>query len=71
LVQQLARDLAAVRHSVEQFAAKQEQMARNVATLQAGEQDIRQKMPSPSADSGETHSDAGDETHNHCLLDAS
>ncbi len=47
LVQQLARDLAAVRHSVEQFAAKQEQMARNVATLQAGEQDIRQKMPSP------------------------
>ena len=50
LVQQLeaiARDLAVVRHSVEQLAAKQEQMAHNIAALQAAEQDIRQKMSSP------------------------
>jgi hypothetical protein len=50
LVQQLnalARDLAIVRHSVEQLAAKQEQMAHNIATLQAVAQDIGQKMSSP------------------------
>jgi hypothetical protein len=50
LVQQLeaiARDLAVVRNSVEQLAAKQEQMAHNIATLQAAEQDIRQKISSP------------------------
>jgi lipoprotein-anchoring transpeptidase ErfK/SrfK len=50
LVQQLnaiARDLAVVRHSVEQLAAKQEQMAHTVATLQAVDQDVNQKMPSP------------------------
>ncbi len=49
LVQQLApiaRDLAAVRRSVEQVAAKQEQMDQNIVTLQAIEQDIRQKVMS-------------------------
>ena len=58
LVQQLkpmALDLTIVRRSVEQLAAtieqlaaKQEEMARNIATLQAVEQDISQKMSSPS-----------------------
>ena len=50
LVQQLeavARDLTAVRHSVAQLAAKQEQMSHNIATLQAVEQDIRSKTSSP------------------------
>jgi hypothetical protein len=50
LVQQLepiTRDLTIVRRSLEQIAAKQEQMAQNIATLQAAEQDIRQKMSSP------------------------
>ncbi len=49
LAQQLepvVRDLAVVRHSLEQLAAKQDQMAQNIATLQAAEQDIRQKMSS-------------------------
>ena len=46
----LASNLYAVRRSVEQLAAKQEQMAQNIAALQAVEQDIRQKMSStPSA----------------------
>ena len=52
LVQQLepvVRDLALVRHSLEQLAAKQDQMAQNIATLQAAEQDIRQKISSPPA----------------------
>jgi hypothetical protein len=44
---EVARDLAVMRNSVEQLAAKQEQMAHNIATLQAAEQDIRQKMSSP------------------------
>jgi hypothetical protein len=58
LVQQLkpvTLDLAIVRHSleqlaakIEQLAAKQEQMAQSIATLQAVEQDISQKMSSPS-----------------------
>jgi endonuclease/exonuclease/phosphatase (EEP) superfamily protein YafD len=54
LAQQLtpiARDLAAVRRSVEQLTAKQEQMDQNIVTLQAIEQDIRQKVmssPPPS-----------------------
>jgi hypothetical protein len=49
LVQQLApiaRDLAAVRRGVEQVAAKQEQMDQNIVTLQAIEQEIRQKVMS-------------------------
>ncbi len=48
----LTSNLDVVRRSLEQLAAKQEQMARNVATLQAVEEDVRQKMsytpPSPS-----------------------
>ena len=46
----LAFNLDAVRRSVEQLAAKQEQMAQNIAALQAVEEDVRQKMLStPSA----------------------
>ncbi len=43
----LASNLDVVRRSVEQLAAKQEQMAQNIATLQALEEDIRQKVSSP------------------------
>jgi hypothetical protein len=43
----LASNLDAVRRSVEQLAVKQDQMAQNIATLQAVEEDIRQKMSSP------------------------
>jgi hypothetical protein len=42
----LAFNLDAMRRSVEQLAAKQDQMAQNIATLQAIEEDIRQKMSS-------------------------
>jgi hypothetical protein len=52
LLEPLASNLDVVRRSVEQLAAKQDQMAQNIATLQAIEEDIRQKMsytpPSPS-----------------------
>jgi hypothetical protein len=44
----LASNLDAVRRSVEQLAAQHEQMAQNIATLQAVEEDIRQKVSSPS-----------------------
>jgi hypothetical protein len=48
----LASNLDVVRRSVEQLAAKQDQMAQNIATLQVVEEDIRQKIsstpPSPS-----------------------
>ena len=44
---EVARDLAEMRNSVEQLAAKQEQIAYNIATLQAAEQDIIQKRSSP------------------------
>jgi hypothetical protein len=43
----LASNLDVVRRSVEQLAAKQEQMVQSIATLQAVEEDIRQKMTSP------------------------
>ena len=43
----LASNLDVVRRSVEQLAAKQDQMAQNIATLQAVEEDIRQKVSSP------------------------
>ncbi|HLQ93964.1 MAG TPA: hypothetical protein VK148_28425, partial [Xanthobacteraceae bacterium] len=43
----LASNLDVVRRSVEQLAAKQEQLAQNIATLQALEEDIRQKVSSP------------------------
>jgi hypothetical protein len=42
----MARDLGAIRRSLEQLAVKQEQMAQNIAALQAAEQDIRKKMSS-------------------------
>ena len=42
----LAFNLDFVRRSVEQIAAKQEQMAQDIAALQAVEEDIRQKMAS-------------------------
>jgi hypothetical protein len=42
----LASNLDVVRRSVEQLAAKQDQMAQNIATLQAVEEDIREKMSS-------------------------
>jgi hypothetical protein len=48
----LASNLDVVRRSVEQLAAKQDQLAQNIATLQGVQEDIRQKMsytpPSPS-----------------------
>ena len=48
----LASNLDVVRRSVEQVAAKQDQMAQNIATLQAVEEDLRQKLsstpPTPS-----------------------
>ena len=44
---EVARDLAVMRNSLEQLAAKQEQMAQNIATLQAAEQDIIQQRSSP------------------------
>jgi hypothetical protein len=43
----MPRDLAVVRRSVEQLTEKQEQMARNIATLQAVERDIKKKTSSP------------------------
>jgi TolA-binding protein len=58
LVQQikpLTLDLPIVRHSLEQLATKieqlgvkQEQMAQSIATLQAVEQDISQRLSSPT-----------------------
>jgi hypothetical protein len=46
LLEPLASNLDVVRRSVEQVAAKQDQMAQNIATLQAVEEDIREKMSS-------------------------
>jgi hypothetical protein len=43
----LAASLEIVRRSVEQLAFKQEQMAKNIAALQAVDEDIRQKVSSP------------------------
>jgi len=42
----LASNLDVVRRSVEQLAARQEQMAQNIAALRAVEEDVRQKMSS-------------------------
>jgi len=42
--------IAMVQKGVEQLGAKQEEMARNIATLQAAEQDIRSKLlPAPQS----------------------
>jgi len=46
-LQPLASNLDVVRRSVDQLAAKQEQMVQNIAALQAVQEDIRQKMSSP------------------------
>ncbi|MBR1123562.1 hypothetical protein JQ628_18705 [Bradyrhizobium lablabi] len=43
----LASSLEIVRRSVEQLAFNQEQMAKNIAALQAIDEDIRQKVSSP------------------------
>lgn len=40
----MVRDLAAVRHSVEQLAVKQDQIIQNMSTLQTAQQDIKQKI---------------------------
>jgi hypothetical protein len=42
----LASTLDAVRRSVEQLAARQEQMAQNIAALRTAEENVRQKMSS-------------------------
>lgn len=44
----LASSLDAVRRSIELLAARQDQMAQNLAKLQAVEEDIRQTMSSPA-----------------------
>lgn len=44
----LASNLDVMRRSVEQLVARQEQMAQNIAALQAVEEDIRQKMSTPA-----------------------
>jgi hypothetical protein len=41
---EIARNLVMVQKGIEQLSARQEQMARNIATLQAAEQDIRSKL---------------------------
>lgn len=46
-LEEMARDLAAVRRGIEQLAVKQEQIAQKMATLEAAEQDIREKMSTP------------------------
>ena len=50
----MAHDLAAVRQSVEQLAAGQEQMARDIAKLQTAGQDIRRRITAfpPAAATG-------------------
>jgi hypothetical protein len=40
----MVRDLAALRRSVEQLAIKQDQIIQNMSTLQAAQQDIKQKI---------------------------
>ncbi|HTO63514.1 MAG TPA: hypothetical protein VMM15_19915 [Bradyrhizobium sp.] len=45
----LASSLEVVRRSVEQLAAKQDQMAQNITLLQALEEDVREKMAFASA----------------------
>ncbi len=48
----LTSDLAVVRQIVEQVAARQDQMARDIATLQADEQNLRQRISRPVSPSG-------------------
>jgi hypothetical protein len=49
----LASGLDVIRRSVEQLAAKQDQMVQNIALLRAAEEDIREKMLSASPSSVE------------------
>jgi hypothetical protein len=49
----LASNLDIVRRGVEQLAAQQDLMARNIATLQAVDEDIRQKVSSPPPSSSQ------------------
>ena len=61
LLQQLeamARDVAFVRRHLQQLAAKQEKMAQDIATLQAVEQDTRQKMSSSAQSSAVRYKNA-------------
>jgi hypothetical protein len=51
LLEPIAGALAGVRRSLEQLAARQEQMVQNIARLQAAEQDVRGKILSPPASS--------------------
>ena len=46
-VQQIALGLAALRQTVDQLAAGQDQMAREVTRLQAADQEILEKIPAP------------------------
>jgi hypothetical protein len=46
-VHQIALDLAALRQTVEQLAAGQDQMARKITTLQTSDQEILDKIPAP------------------------
>jgi hypothetical protein len=46
-MQQMARDLAALRQNVDQLIASQNQMARQMATLQSDLVDVLLKMPEP------------------------
>ena len=48
-IEAMTGDLAAVRTGLDQLAAKQDQMAQNIAALQAVEQDIKQKLSSAPA----------------------
>jgi len=48
-IEAMTGDLAAVRTGLDQLAAKQDQMAQNIAALQAVEQDIKQKRSSAPA----------------------
>jgi hypothetical protein len=47
-VQQITRNLNALQQSVEQIAAGQEQMKREIAKLQAADSEILQKIPTPA-----------------------
>ena len=46
-VQQMARDLATLRQTVEQFAAGQDQMARQITRLESAVAEVIVKMPAP------------------------
>jgi hypothetical protein len=52
---EVARDLAAMRDSIDQLAAKQEQMAQTIATLQAAQEDIIQTRSSEPVSGASRH----------------